>query len=360
MPLKPPPLPPPRTSPPGPKPAPRPPAAAPLLVPPVDVAQPGRRAWEREVPSWLLSLGVHLVAMIALALSFHSVARRPASPLWSAQGVMVSDSDQANRGYDDLDPGALAAPTAVPLATELALSEALEIRSPVDPTNALPQAAESMIGARGLEGAGIGHAGSSGDGPGAGPGRGIGDGKGRTRIYGVEGEGTRFVYVFDRSASMEGAGSSPLAAAKAELLASIEGLDPMHQFQIIFYNERPWVFNPTGDPGRLPFATVQNKAQAKKWVLSITADGGTRHEEALSAAIRLRPDCIFFLTDADEPRLSDAQLQKIQRMARGISINTIEFGVGPKSGPPSFLARLAEQNEGNYAYVDITRLGAGR
>ncbi len=50
---------------------------------------------------------------------------------------------------------------------------------------------------------------------------------------------------------------------------------------------------------------------------------------------------IFFLTDADEPRLSGGQLYEIRRRAAGIQINAIEFGIGPKSGGDSFLARLA-------------------
>ncbi len=291
------------------------------------------------------------------AVSFHAVAKRPAGLRWGAEGVLVSKSDAEERGfYDNEAGGSLAAPTPVSVAAEAELAQALAFRAPADPSDVLPQTAATMIGPQGLsDGAGLAHAGRSGEGPGAGPGRGIGDGRGRTRLFGVEGEGTRFVYVFDRSASMEGA---PLAAVKAELAASLDSLEDKHQFQIIFYNERPWVFNPAGDPGKLAFANAQNKERARKFVRSITADGGTRHEEALSAALRLQPDCIFFLTDGDEPRLSDAQLQKVRRAAGGVSINTIEFGAGPKSGPPSFLVKLAAQNEGKYVYVDISRLGS--
>ena len=64
--------------------------------------------------------------------------------------------------------------------------------------------------------------------------------------------------------------------------------------------------------------------------------------------------------DADEPRLSASQLDKIHRLAGGISINTIEFGFSAKSGSTSFLAKLARQNGGEYVYVDITRLNTAR
>ena len=138
---------------------------------------------------------------------------------------------------------------------------------------------------------------------------------------------------------------------------SLKNLDTVHQFQIIFYNERPVVFNPTGTPGRLAFATEQNKQRAVRFIDSITADGGTAHEDALKLAIRLQPDVIFFLTDADDPKLTPAQLEKIRHLAAGIIINAIEFGPGPKPAGDSFLAELARQNGGGYAYVDISKRG---
>ena len=180
-------------------------------------------------------------------------------------------------------------------------------------------------------------------------------GKARTSLFGVVGEGYKFVYVFDRSGSMGGSGQNSLRAVKAELLQSLKNLDTVHQFQLIFYNERPVLFNPTGTPGRLAFATDQNRQRAIRFIESIAAEGGTDHEEALKLAIRLQPDVIFFLTDADDPKLTPAQLEKIRRLAAGIRINAIEFGSGPKPAGASFLAELARQNSGGYAYVDISQ-----
>jgi len=89
------------------------------------------------------------------------------------------------------------------------------------------------------------------------------------------------------------------------------------------------------------------------------ADGNTRHDDALKEAIRLRPDVIFFLTDGDDPKLSRSDLDRIQQMAGGITIHAIEFGTGPKRGAKSFLAVLAEENRGKYAYVDILHYASG-
>jgi hypothetical protein len=184
-------------------------------------------------------------------------------------------------------------------------------------------------------------------------------GKGRTSLFGLVGEGYKFVYVFDRSGSMGGRGRESLRLVKAELVRSLKPLDSVHQFQIVFYNERPVIFNPTGTSGRLAFATEENKQRAIRFLDTITAVGGTAHEDALRLAIRLRPDVIFFLTDSDDPKLTPAQLAKIRHLAAGIIINAVEFGPGPKSAGASFLAALARQNGGKYVYIDISKYKAG-
>lgn len=189
---------------------------------------------------------------------------------------------------------------------------------------------------------------------------GLRPGYARTGVFGVVGEGRTFVYVFDRSGSMDGHGGAPLAAAKAQLIASLHDLGPTQQFQIIFYNQHPRVFNPTGVAGRLVFGTDQNKTLAERFIGGVTADGGTEHEEALERALGMSPDVVFFLTDADEPRLTPKQLARIERLNKGAVINAIEFGYGPRSQSDSFLVKLAQQNAGHHVYVDVSRLPQAR
>jgi hypothetical protein len=196
-------------------------------------------------------------------------------------------------------------------------------------------------------------AGGAGRSSGLGP---LGNGMARTEVFGAAGEGRKFSYVFDRSGSMDGHRGAPLRAAKAELLASLADLGQTQQFQIIFYNEQPRVFSPSGSPGRLVFATDQNKYLAQKFVGSITADGGTKHEEALEMALKTSPDVIFFLTDADEPRMDSRQLARIGRLNRGSIINAIEFGYGPQRDADNFLVELATRNGGKHVYIDVARL----
>ncbi len=179
-------------------------------------------------------------------------------------------------------------------------------------------------------------------------------GKARVRIYNVEGEGRKFVFVFDRSVSMTGA---PLASAKGELIRAIESLDSTHQFQIIFFHHAPRSFDLSGGQNRIPFADERTKAIAAKFVGGMTADGGTDRYAALSMAVGMRPDVIFFLTDVDDP-MSALEVERIRRRNRETTaIHTIEFGQGPTIGEDNFLKRIARENRGAAVYVDISKLG---
>lgn len=177
-------------------------------------------------------------------------------------------------------------------------------------------------------------------------------GEGRVGIFGLEADGDRFVYVFDRSASMGEPAGRPLAEAKRELLASIESLGDSRQFHVIFYNERPLVFAPAGERGRPVFADEEHVRQVRRFVDSIAADGGTRHHEAIAAAIRLAPDAIFVLTDADDrDDLTEDELRRLSRSLGRSRCMVVQFGGGEGRRSPR-LARLATESGGTYKVVD--------
>ena len=179
--------------------------------------------------------------------------------------------------------------------------------------------------------------------------------KAQVSLFGVKAEGSKFVYVLDRSGSTDG---KLLAAAKAEILASIEMIDDVHQFQLVVYNERPKAFNPAGPGGQLAFGTEASRAAVKKFLGTIEAEGGTDHMAALSLAIRIRPDVIFLLTDGDKPLLTAQELARIDRVGPGIMIHSIQFGDGPQRGDRGWMGKLAQQSGGQYRYVDTTKLEA--
>jgi len=182
------------------------------------------------------------------------------------------------------------------------------------------------------------------------PGGGIGAGRATTHVFGLGGEGRRFVYVFDRSASMDG---RPMQMAKTELIRSLGVLDDSHQFNIIFYNHELERWQP-----RLTHATPVNKQNALHFIQSITAIGGTQHYRPLIEAINHRPDVIFFLTDGVEGlELTPGHLASIRRAnSQGVQINVIEFGRGgffERESP--LLRQLATENHGEYLYRNVMR-----
>ena len=117
------------------------------------------------------------------------------------------------------------------------------------------------------------------------------------------------------------------------------------------------MFNPQGGQPQLAWGDQVSKRLARQFVQGIKATGGTEHISALVMALKMRPDVMFFLTDADEPVLTSAELSRIGRLNQGAAIHTIEFGIGPQVRSENFLARLARQNGGQHVYVDVAKLG---
>ncbi len=179
----------------------------------------------------------------------------------------------------------------------------------------------------------------------------------KTSVFGIEGEGTRFIYVFDRSDSMNDFGGLPLVTAKSELVQSLQSLGNSHQFQIIFYNESQHPFGSLNRGSNLLSGDDRTKTQATSFVRSMSAQGSTKHIPALKLAITMGPDVIFFLTDADLPLPSVREREEVvERCARaGITIHAIQFGVGSSQGASDWIADLATQTSGKFRYIDVTQ-----
>ncbi len=178
----------------------------------------------------------------------------------------------------------------------------------------------------------------------------------KTSVFGIEGSGTRFVYVFDRSSSMNGYTGLPMANAKSELIKSLQSIGRVHQFQLIFYNETPMAFGQLAGSTAMMSGTDENKQSAVRYVRNMVPDGGTEHLSALRMALGMNPDVIFFLTDAEEPGMSGRDLTDlIDRAERiGAVIHTIQFGTGGNQSSDSWIVELARATRGKYRYIDVT------
>ena len=214
-------------------------------------------------------------------------------------------------------------------------------------TQTLPGPQTSGLGL--APGPGAGGGGGSGGGSGGGTGRGVGPG---TEFFGTREHARSFAYVIDCSGSMAIQGS--LDVAKRELIASLNQLPPDASFGVIFYSLHATVLSdPTGQRGLMP-ATRGNKARVGTQLSVISPDGGTDHMIALRAALALRPEVIFFLTDAD--LMTNSEVAALLSEAGRTRIQAVEFGRGLEIGVETNpLRRLAASTGGHYRYIDVTR-----
>ena len=105
-----------------------------------------------------------------------------------------------------------------------------------------------------------------------------------------------------------------MQVAKAALVSSLQALDGNQQFLIIFYDDKPSVLNLREiHKPQLYAATEIHKTLARQRIAGIQPGTGTQHVPALEMALRLRPDVIFFLTDAQEPPIYDSELESLKK-----------------------------------------------
>ena len=316
------------------------------------------------VPSWLISLLLHVSTLLLLAawmrhwpaepVGFGDEPSREVGIVLKSAGTdvveMPSDSEAESNPVDpvpqeELVTTPVAAPTAAPLLTPQASPSATDVPLPsigagvTFPTN-MPGDARDVVKSGNPVSANAAAAGAI---PGA-------------AFMGARDDGTRIVFVVDCSASMANYGA--MRSAKAALMSSLQSLSDAQQFQIIFYNQKPRPMTLRGQTGgQLAFATEINKSFARQHISGIEPDFGTDHMPALRLALRMGPEVIFFLTDADEPQLTTGELQELQRLNQGRArIHTIEFGVDAALDVDHFLKKLARQNGGTYRYYDVKRM----
>jgi hypothetical protein len=143
-----------------------------------------------------------------------------------------------------------------------------------------------------------------------------------------------------------------LEVAKREMLASINQLPPDVYFAVIFYNlQARMLTDPQGNRG-LMAATEPNKLRVQTQLATIAPDGGTDHMSALRAALKLKPEVIFFLTDAD--LMSNNDVNEILAEVGSTRIQAVEFGRGTELGQRTPLGRLATTTGGSYLYIDVS------
>jgi von Willebrand factor type A domain len=199
-----------------------------------------------------------------------------------------------------------------------------------------------------IPGSGSGDGGGTGGGSVGGVGRSIGPG---TQFFGARDQAHSFAYVIDCSGSM--ATRNSLEVAKREMLSSINQLAPDAQFAVIFYNLQARLLSDSLGQKGFMTATVTNKARVQTQLETISPLGGTDHMLALREALKLKPEVIFFLTDAVE--MTNSEVNVILAEVGSTRIRAIEFGYGTELGQRTPLGRLATTTGGSYLYIDVSK-----
>ncbi len=355
----------------------------------------GRVRLDVLVPSWLVSIVMHVVMFFIMALILKgcgtvsgSVGPKAGDTSFREIGLHREGPPGGGDGGDDgggnadlaeaLPKDAQAAdqvpfqPNAQPLlGNESAINDLLsrptESKLPLlgpgprvspAPGSRTPYSSGELLksaGSGGGTGTGRGSKAGRGTGPG-GSGEGDGGGFGETTFFDIEAKGNRFIYVVDRSGSMHDHGA--IRVAKEELVVSLAALEQTQQFQIVFYNQKLSEMNGIDDRPQMQWATDINRTFARNFISSVQPDGGTDHMPALKKALRYQADHLFFLTDADQPILSAREINEIKMLNGGrTKIHCVEFGKGPELSGDNFLKKLARDNGGTYRYRDVTRFG---
>lgn len=206
--------------------------------------------------------------------------------------------------------------------------------------------------AEGLGGAGGGDVGS---------GEGLGGGAmgGGASFFGVEAQGSRFVYICDISGSMnERAGpevGTRLSVLKNELTKSIRGLVEHMQFCVLLFSSQA---SPLMGDARWAGASDSAKRASSDRIGDIQGFGGTEPWPAFEIAFAMRPqpDAIYFMTDGVfDPAVAFRVAQR-NVGSRKIPIHCITLV--EKSGE-EVMRKIAAESGGTYTHVPGGLSGGG-
>ena len=169
-----------------------------------------------------------------------------------------------------------------------------------------------------------------------------------TGVFGVQGAGSRFVYLFDRSESMATHGEAALDAARTEVSESLGHLHKGHSFVILFYAEKVKRFPDAIGAKDLVPVTPDVIRRAKKAVADVEVGGRAGHAKALEEAFVMNPDVVFLITDSQKrDDLNAGELDKLLRIRGATKVMVVHLGAVAAQRCPN-LAQLAGKTGGRY------------
>jgi hypothetical protein len=184
-------------------------------------------------------------------------------------------------------------------------------------------------------------------GPGGAPGT-SGVGQGPASFFHIVTEAKTLVFVLDASASMGQKGAWRRACA--ELESCLRRLPPEVRFQILVFNSVCVPLLPRHPGWLTPTPEILEETSL---VLALRVpEGKTEHGPALRLALALRPDVVFFLTDADDLTPEHQRTATLFNQGRSV-IHTVELTQVNRLRTGMPLQTLARNNRGEYRAVAI-------
>jgi hypothetical protein len=313
----------------------------------------------RVIPSWIVSLGTHVVAASLLATVTLATVDPPleletwissAEPdeLDFANVDLPSATDVGQPTANDV-PAQLIDPGAAPLGN-------VSTESPFDGIATAPGifGPNDGNGPGGPKGNGFGPFGEIGQLFGQGGqgmarfGTGLG-GEPTAKFFGQEIEGSRIVFVLDNSGSMQG---GRLETVIAELLRCVDSLAKDQEFYVIFHSDAIYpLFYPDPVP-RYIKPTDANKKLLARWLDTVELCLGDSIDQALAAAEMIEPDAVFLLSDG---RIQSEKKYRYLAAngARNFPIHTFAVGLGSSAAGRRNLETIAGANGGEFRESEI-------
>lgn len=151
-------------------------------------------------------------------------------------------------------------------------------------------------------------------------------------------------FIVDTSGSMEGAS---MDQAKAALRLALDRLQPTDRFQILRFSNDYSMFR----PGAIA-ASKEHISQAKSYVTTLKADGGTEIVNAVAAGLSAQPAIdrlsqVILITDGAVSN-EDALFNQIERHVGSRRFFTVGIGSAPNG---YLMTRAARAGRGTYTYI---------
>lgn len=305
------------------------------------------------MPTWGCSMLVHMLLVLGLALYAYHETR---SPLPTVMELTITEAPGAGEPdafeHDILQPAQTTLPLAieVPEVVEAVADVGDVLAAPNAPIAISPDTFEvnlSELSANPLKsGAKSGATNAKKDKNGKGT---IELAENETSFFGVRGTAKKFCFIVDNSKSMNGV---RFRTAIAELLYSVEKLQPDQVFYVVFFSDGAYpLFFPNVAPAMIP-ATAENKVKFREWLRFVELGPATYGSAAMKIGLDLEPEVLFLLGDGD---FQDETVREVLVRANAKTrIHAIGLDIQPRSRADAGFAAIARAFYGTYRNIRLT------